>query len=297
MIKIGCSTLFFWEYPIEEIADIFQDLGLRCMEFFPENPDFWKKRDSLDYVNSLKDVLSKFCLTVHAPYIELNPSSINPYIQKASIMETLWAIELANLYGAKYLTIHPGKRPTSRAPTEDEYIKFYEYLDISLKYAEEKNIILCLENPRKKVNNICYSVEEMKSVLEKFNSKNLKMTLDFAHVRENSSNFVDELHEQIKNVHISGVIYNKDHYPLRYSMVDFSEPLKKLVHEYGYKNCINLELNDLNYNKELSNQPFKKRLNRKRWPTLESKTFLKARDEKISEVIKEIEYLEELIGK
>ena len=55
-------------------------------------------------------------------------------------------------------------------------------------------------------------------------------------------------------------------------MVDFSEPLKKLVHEYGYKNCFNLELNDLNYNKELS------------------------KDEKISEIIKEIEYLEELIG-
>ena len=248
-VRIGCSTLFFWEYSIEDICDIFKDVGLNCMEFFPENPEFWQKRNDFDYVCNLKKELKSFCLTLHTPTIELNPSSTNDYVHEASIKETLYAINLAKFYGAKYLTIHPGKRPTKRAPTEKEYIKFYKYLDIVLRYAEKKNIIICLENLPRKINNICHSVDEVKCVLNRYSSEYLKMTLDFAHAKEESQKFVDELNNYIKNIHISGVVDYKDHFPLRKSQIDFSKPVKDLIYKYNYANCFNLEINDQNYKK------------------------------------------------
>ncbi|AEF97116.1 sugar phosphate isomerase/epimerase family protein [Methanotorris igneus] len=267
MSIISCTTLFFWEYPIEEIADIFKSVGLKSMEFFPENPEFWDKRFDEDYLKEIKSILSKFYLTIHAPYIELNPSSTNPYIQEATIKETLWAIDLANFLGAEVLTIHPGKRPTKRPPTMEEYEKFYHYLDVCIPYAEEKSVTLSLENMPKLVNYICHSVEEIKQIIERYR---IGLTLDFAHAKENAERFVEELHEYIKNTHISGVCDGREHYPLYHSQIDFSPYIKKLV-DYGYKGSLVIEINDLNYNKELS------------------------KEEKISELLKEIEYLEKLI--
>ncbi|WP_292459714.1 sugar phosphate isomerase/epimerase [Methanothermococcus sp.] len=270
-LKVGCSTLFLWEYPIEVICDIFKDAGLNCMEFFPENPEFWEKRDDLDYICGLKKEFRHFCLILHAPTIELNPSSTNDYVYEASIKETIWSINLAKLYGAKYITIHPGKRPTKRPPREKEYIKFYKYLDVVLDYAKKNGITLCLENLPKKTNYICYSSQEMEEVLNKYTIKNLKMTLDFAHAKEETQNFVDKLNQYIKNIHISGVVDGKDHYPLELSQIDFSKPVKDLIYKYNYKNCFNLEINDKNYKRTLS------------------------KDEKMNVIIKEVGYLENLI--
>ncbi|WP_198005234.1 sugar phosphate isomerase/epimerase family protein [Methanothermococcus okinawensis] len=289
-LKIGCSTLFFWEYSIEIICDIFKDMNLNCMEFFPENPEFWERRNDLDYICSLKKELKHFNLILHAPTIELNPSSTNDYVHEASIKETLWSINLAKLYGARYITIHPGKRPTKRPPRKQEYDRFYRYLDEVLDYAKKNNITLCLENLPKKINYICYSPQEMGEVLNKYNNKyddpnndkykkneknndlNLKMTLDFAHAKEEAQNFVDRLNQYIKNIHISGVVNGKDHYPLELSQIDFSKPVNDLVYKYNYKNCFNLEIDDKNCK-------------------------IRSKNEKIEFIIKEAEYLENLINK
>ncbi|EHP83734.1 sugar phosphate isomerase/epimerase family protein [Methanotorris formicicus] len=267
MTTISCTTLFFWEYPIEEICDIFKSIGLKGMELFPENPEFWNRRFDEDYLKEIKPILSKFYLTIHAPYIELNPSSTNHHIQEATIKETFWAIDLTNFLGGEILTIHPGKRPTKRPPTMEEYEKFYHYLDVCTKYAEEKSVLLSLENMPKLINYLCYSVEEIKQIIGKYK---MGLTLDFAHAKENAEKFVEELHEYVRNAHVSGVCDGREHFPLRNSQIDFSIPIKKLI-DYGYDGSLVIEVNDLNYNRELS------------------------KEEKISELIKEIEYLEKLI--
>ncbi|ABR55388.1 Xylose isomerase domain protein TIM barrel [Methanococcus vannielii SB] len=249
MVKIGCSSLFFWEYEFDEIVDIYNDIGLKYMEFVPENPAFWKKRNDLDYVLNVKKILSKLNITVHSPYIELNPSSNNENIREITLKETLWAIELSKLLNSKFVTIHAGKRPTKRVPTLEEYVNFYEYLKKCEEYALINDISLCLENSTKKVNHICYLVCEMEKTLENF--KNLNLTLDFAHARGDSTDFVKVLYKYIKNVHISGV-NGKDHYPISSSKIDFSKPLNDLLYKYKYNGVLNLELNDLIYKKTLS---------------------------------------------
>ncbi|ENN96566.1 Xylose isomerase domain-containing protein TIM barrel [Methanocaldococcus villosus KIN24-T80] len=265
-MRIGLSTLFFWEYPMFEIVDIFREIGLKCMEFFPENPDFWDNRFDLDYISELRREFKKFDIGLHAPHIELNPSSLNPYVREASIKETLWSLELAKFYRCDVITIHPGKRPTTREPTKEEYDHFYNYLNICLKEAKKKKITFCMENLPKKINRIGWHPKDVENILKNF--EGLYLTLDFPHAKGYLDEFL-ELYDYIKHTHISGVINNRDHCSLIKSDIDFSKYILELLHR-GYKGMFNLELDDRRFGKNLS------------------------KEEKINIVIKEVEYLESI---
>jgi len=269
-MRIGVSTLFFWEYPMVEIFDIFRDIGVKCMEFFPENPDFWDNRFDLDYISDLRKEFLKFDVALHNPHIELNPSSLNPYVREAVIKETLWSIELAKFYRCELITIHPGKRPINRPPTEEEFGAFFRYVDKILKVAKCKNIMICMENMPEKINRIGWKPEEVEWILKKYD-KQLYMTLDFAHAKHYMEEFLDRVIDYIKHTHISGVINNKDHFPLRKSEIDFSPYVKTLL-DYGYKGMFNLELDDRRLGKNSV-----------------------TKEEKIEEVIKDIEFLESIV--
>ena len=97
------------------------------------------------------------------------------------------------------------------------------------------------------------------------------MTLDLAHAKHHIEEFLDRVIDYIKHTHISGVINNKDHFPLRKSEIDFSPYVKTLL-DYGYKGMFNLELDD----RRLGKNPITK-------------------EEKIEEVIKDIEFLESIV--
>ncbi|WP_423792572.1 sugar phosphate isomerase/epimerase family protein [Methanocaldococcus indicus] len=240
-MRIATSTLFFWEYPILKILDIFKEIGLKCIEFFPENPDFWDNRFNIDYLCEVIKELKKFEIAVHNPHIELNPSSLNPYVREGTLKETLWAIDLANNLNSRILTIHPGRRPVSREPTEEEYEHFYRYLKNILEYSKDKDLFICMENMPKKIYRIGWKVEDIDNILKRFD--NLYLTLDFAHAKNYANIFVEKFNKKIKHVHISGVKNGKDHYPLKYSEIDVLTPLKKLL-DYGYRGIITLELDD-----------------------------------------------------
>ena len=269
-MKIGVSTLFFWEYPMVEIFDIFRDIGIKCIEFFPENPDFWDNRFDLDYITELKKEFLKFDVALHNPHIELNPSSLNPYVREAVIKETIWSIELAKFYRCKLITLHPGKRPTTRPPTDEEYEAFFKYLDKTLEVAINKNITICVENMPERINRIGWNPEEMEWILKKYDGI-LYMTLDFAHAKEYIEEFFERVIDYIKHTHISGVVNRKDHYPLRNSEIDFSPYVKALI-DYGYNGMFNLEIDD-------------RRLGKNSAP----------KEEKIEVIIKDIEFLESIV--
>ncbi|ACX73372.1 Xylose isomerase domain protein TIM barrel [Methanocaldococcus vulcanius M7] len=269
-MRIGVSTLFFWDYPMIEIFDILRDIGLKCIEFFPENPDFWDNRFDLDYIADLKKEFLKFDVALHNPHIELNPSSINPYIREAILKETLWSIELAKFYRCELITIHPGRRPTSRAPTDEEFEAFFKYLDKILETATNKNITICLENMPERINRIGWNPKEVEWILKKYEPL-LSMTLDFAHAKHYIDEFFERTLEYIKHTHISGVVNKKDHFPLRKSEIDFSKHVRTLI-DSGYRGMFNLEIDD-------------RRLGKKEI----------TKEEKIDELIKDVEFLENMI--
>ncbi|MCS3901947.1 TIM barrel protein [Methanococcus voltae] len=268
---IGLTSLFFWEYPIEEIVDIVRELELSCFEFVVENPEFWKNRYDEDYLKNLKKEMLKIKhLCVHAPYIELNPASTNENLRNITLEETFWALNVAKFYEAKHMVFHAGQRSAKRLPRINEeyaylsnYIrlccKLNEYVDYrdleSVQQIDElisNELILSVENSPQGINKLCKTPEEINYYLNKY--EKLRFTLDFVHARTHVEEFLKNVDtSKISNVHISGVnSKDTDHYSLKNSEEPYKSLFEKsiydLVHKYNYKSSIILEFNDLLYN-------------------------------------------------
>lgn len=270
-MEISCSSLFLWDYNIDEIATIFHRAGIENIEFWPETPEFWQYRYEAKVVEHLEDVISTFFghCTVHAPIMDLNPSSYNEHVRKAAIKETFWAIDLSYKLDTRVLTIHPGNRTVHRQPTPEEWKMFFDYLTVCTGYAREMGVVLALENLSPSLKNMCYKPLLMGEVLAKY--PDLMMTFDIAHAlqtgQDNALDFINKLGGRIVNVHVGGVQNGTPHYPGH--MVRNHEIIEILgkLQRSGYDNDLTIEIDDKLINMYMS------------------------RYDKISVLIKEKEYL------
>jgi sugar phosphate isomerase/epimerase len=143
-MRISCASLFLWEYDIYDIMEILLEAGIESVEFWAETPFFWMNRNDETAVAALVEAISMMpqgC-TIHAPVLDLNPSSYNEYVHEAAIKETLWSLELAKLIRARLVTIHSGKRTVHRTPTNEDWGKFMKYLDVCKNRADILGIAL-----------------------------------------------------------------------------------------------------------------------------------------------------------
>jgi len=95
-MRLSCASLFLWEYSVYDIVNILLDAGIKSIEFWAETPDFWKDRFNSIALAALEETISMMpdgC-TLHAPVLDLNPSSINDNVREATIKDTLWSLEL-----------------------------------------------------------------------------------------------------------------------------------------------------------------------------------------------------------
>jgi sugar phosphate isomerase/epimerase len=108
-MRISCSSLFLWNYHTNEIIEILSRAGIDSIEFWPETPEFWMHRHEPDAIKQLKETISTLTdhCTVHVPILDLNASSYNEYVCKATIMETLWAIDLSSILYVRTNDVDP----------------------------------------------------------------------------------------------------------------------------------------------------------------------------------------------
>lgn len=271
-MRISCSSLFLWEYPLQEIMEILTRSGIISVEFWAETPFFWMNRNDRVCISELKEAISMMpagC-TVHAPVMDLNPSSYNDLVHQATISETLWSIELGKALGARVVTIHPGKRTAHRKPIDEDWRKFERYLEICLDKAKSINVDLSLENSMPGIQSMCSDPSEMKEVLDTF--PGLFFTFDVVHAflnsRKTALSFIDELGDRIKNVHVGASNNGKPHYPAHYEKR--MDPLFRRLSDSGYDGDLTIEIDDKALPGQLS------------------------REDKIIELIREREYLESI---
>ena len=255
-MRISCASLFLWEYTLPEIMGILNDAGIGSVEFWAETPDFWMSRNEGTSTVILEEALSMMpdgC-TLHAPVMDLNPSSINENVHEVTIKETLWSLELAGIIGARVVTIHPGRRTVNRPPLEEDRDKFENYLEIATKRADALNIPLSLENSMPSVSSMCSSPNEMKTVLDKFPT--LYFTFDVVHAfiksPENAMAFVEELGDRIINVHVGAPHDGKPHYPLHRE--DNMKEILIALKNVGYDGDLTIEIDDKVYGRQLSKE-------------------------------------------
>jgi sugar phosphate isomerase/epimerase len=252
--------------------DIMLQAGIKSVEFWAETPFFWLDRNDKACVSKLKKAISTMpqgC-TLHAPVMDLNPSSYNNLVYEATIKETLWSIELGKIVGARDVTIHPGKRTAHRKPTDMDWEKFERYLGICLEKAKSMNVNLSLENSMPGVQSMCSNPKEMKEVLDNF--PGLFFTFDIVHAflnsRKTALSFIDELGDRIINVHVGAPHNGKPHYPAHYEKK--MEIVLQRLRDIGYNGDLTIEIDDKTYPAQLS------------------------RENKITELIREREYLESI---
>ncbi len=255
-MKISCASLFLWEYSIHDIMEILLEAGIESIEFWAETPFFWMNRNDETAVASLVEAISMMpqgC-TLHAPILDLNPSSYNELVHEATIRETLWSLELADTINARMVTVHPGKRTVHRTPTNEDWEKFMNYLKAACEKANTLGIPLALENSMPDVSSMCSSPGEMKEVLNGF--PGLFFTFDVVHAYIDSPktafSFIEELGDRVINVHIGATHDGKPHYPAHREKK--MERVLGRLRASGYKNDLTIEIDDKVYSKPLSRE-------------------------------------------
>lgn len=271
-MRISCASLFLWEYDVSDIMEILLEAGIESVEFWAETPAFWRNRRDETAIAGLVEAISVMpqgC-TLHAPVLDLNPSSYNEYVREVAVKETLWSLELAKMLEARVVTIHAGKRTVHRTPTNEDRENFVNYLKVCTKRADILNINLALENSIPHISAMCSTPKEMKEVLDKFSG--LFFTFDAMHAFLNSPetalSFVDELGNRIINVHI-GAPHDGKHYPSHREKK--MENILRRLQDF-YKGDLTIEIDDKVYAKPMS------------------------REEKVKELIEEKKYLESIFN-
>jgi sugar phosphate isomerase/epimerase len=255
MVHLGVSSMFFHEYPYTEILDLIEEAGFDSLEFWPETPDFWIRglpRDELKAVLSSHPALSH--LAVHTPILDLNPCSINPGVAALSVRYSLEAYALAEDIGASVFTVHPGRRTAKRVPAGPDYDRFEYYLSCLREAAAGGKTRVAMENMEPAVNSLICRPREMSELLER--EPWLWFTLDTSHAMAGPSRdierFIGLCRDRIVNIHLGRAGGGRVHLPLNRDP-EIARVLS-MFRETGYEGNITFELEDRNFDHDLSSE-------------------------------------------
>jgi len=247
--------MFLWDCTPEETADILKEADIGEMEFWPETPWYWEgRRDSAKERNAeLLRELRGIKINLHAPVMDLNPSSYNDLVFEATIKEAVWSIALARDLGAAMVTIHPGHRTAKRPPRPEERRKFCRFLDCCLDQASRLGVCLALENLPPKPWNLCSSPDGLAYVLS---HRQVGFAFDISHAtaappKSRALEFMDLLGDRVINTHISATVNGVQHMP---PSTGAAEDVLMALRDLGYRGPLNLELDDKKYFPSLNKQ-------------------------------------------
>ena len=243
-MKLGSSIFPRKIIPIEESLDYFEsNRYIDYVEIFHDYPNR-EINDDKDLIDKINSYDLKY--TVHAPFIEVNPASVNPSLANASIDEIKRSIDLANILNSDMIIIHPGR---SIFNNDHEYMKsVYRIAEDSLKaigeYAKDNGVNACIENLPRLRGFMYQDIFQLNESLERID---LPMTLDIGHAY--TAGFtVDEVYfNRIKHIHIhdnDGV--HDSHLPLGEGIIDFKK-FFEIFSKKGYDGIYNFELSSKEY--------------------------------------------------
>jgi sugar phosphate isomerase/epimerase len=253
MVAFAISSMFFHEYTTPEIFRFVSQAGLDGMEYWLETPHFWLRDLPIDEVVACRNQHSELPnFTVHAPILDLNPCSINPDVAEVSIHYAVQSIGIAEQFGARVLTLHPGRRTAKRPPGEADFARFEHYLSALREVAMKNSLKICMENMEPAVNSFLCTPEHMRQLLD--DEPWLFFTLDVAHALVKSDDepgrYIDLCHDRLANVHLSRKEAKTLHLPLDRSpvMAGVMNDLRGI----GYAGPLTLEIDDLIFSHALS---------------------------------------------
>lgn len=255
MVQFAVSSMFFHEYPVDQIFDFVEEAGLTGIEFWIETPHFWVRDMPIEEIEDCIRAHPRLApVTVHAPVLDLNPCSINPKIAAVSVQYALRAVEMAEALGAGAVTLHPGRRTAKRVPSDADYRRFEHYLTELHRAAGGSSVRVAMENMERKINSLLCTPEDVCELLMR--EPWLSFTLDVAHALKQSVEeveaYIGGCNGRIANVHVSGVTAKAIHLPVA-GNGDIAGIIA-LLKQRGYDGPLTLEIEDRNFSAELCSE-------------------------------------------
>lgn len=230
--------------PCEEIPNL-SSMGFHFLELTTDPPEGLPTR-LLAKKSKLTKVLSDHGmeLVVHLPTFVWT-ADLTPRIRKASLDETLEALELARELGAKCVVLHPGVFVGLGVflKKESETVAL-ESLDVIVERASTLGLKVGLENMFPKAGWLV-TPQEFIPVMDRFPS--LGLTLDVAHAfirggLERILGFIKVLGQRLVHLHISDNWGERDdHLPIGAGRVPYREVIRAL-RELDYQGWATLEI-------------------------------------------------------
>jgi sugar phosphate isomerase/epimerase len=253
MVVFAVSTMFFHEYTIGEIMSAVGAAGLDSVEFWVETPAFWLAGQPGDEIKKARDVYPVMeRATLHAPILDLNPTSVNPVIAEVSVRFVCDSVRLAAGTGFPLVTVHPGRRTAKRPPGPADCAKFERYIRALEEVSRESGVKVAMENMENRINALVCTPEGMRDLLDR--EEWLSFTLDLSHAMADgpgvASRYIDLCGDRLVNVHVSAGREGRMHLPPS-GDPGVSGVLDRLSRS-AYRGHLTLEIEDLALPRPLS---------------------------------------------
>ena len=194
--------------------------GFEGIELLCEIYDAWPASLTRDDRAFIRDICEEYRLplSLHCPSIGNNISSHNPGQRRESIHQLKETIARAEELGGHIVTVHPGRVTFFRLLSDNDVSPFslqamkeeaYQFLLDALRecahFAQERNVILCVENMGHLPNDTIHTVEELRQLIDEVEHPSLGITLDLSHsnISGGISNSIQTLTPHIRHIHVS----------------------------------------------------------------------------------------------
>ena len=208
---------------IEDVAAVAGRCGAQYLEIVAER--FWDLPDGGGEARwrQIKELLKSHGLlpTVHASYVELNLSSLNPHLREAALRQTLRCLELAAYLEAEFLVVHAGNLNRDYPPSllPEARSSLHESLATLSAEAKAAGVTVALENGWKGENYpLITNGDEHAALIKEVASPALKALLDVGHANTfgvDLASYLKRLQPYLAGIHLhdnSGI--RDEHLPL-----------------------------------------------------------------------------------
>jgi sugar phosphate isomerase/epimerase len=230
---LGVANSISLNMPLINFLDFATQLKVEVVEFKMDDPYLLSALSKTEHKKTVRDIVKSFNFKyfVHAPYIDINLTSMNPILRKASEKTILKTIVFAADIGAKLVVSHVGR--LSRDYSKEMITKSLKNVIPCLRnltnVSKNNGIIFSIENDHKSNDQILAGYpEQLMCLIEKVGCK---FTLDVGHANTITKigTFIDTLAEHIVYVHLHDNNGEQDaHLSLGKGNINFSAVIANL---------------------------------------------------------------------
>ena len=232
-MKISLSTKILWQTNLIEALKLIKEKGYYGAEIW-ENQIQRDIKDLSWFKKHLQQ--SGLEITLHSISDDINLCSTNHKIREVSLKQIEESIKLASRLGIRIITIHPGRKTSSKDDLNHIWEIQLESFNALVKIAEECNVFLGIENMEFRTKELVIFPQDINKLVCSLRSKQVGITLDLAHIATiknfSINKYISELKEKIIHVHLSDSNRIATHLPLGWGKLNLTEMLLDLQEEY-----------------------------------------------------------------